>query len=145
MPGIGSTLREARIRAHLEIADFEMRSKIRAKYLRALEDEEWGLLPGYTFTKAFLRTYADMLGLDGRTLADELKRQYQDPPEVALAPVPSRRDGRRPRERPSERGRERNRRRSGPSPRVLLVALVVALLAGAVYAAKRLSEGTPHK
>jgi cytoskeleton protein RodZ len=149
MTDIGAMLREARMREHLDIAEFEARTKIRAKYLRALEDEEWGLLPGYTFTKAFLRTYADMLGLDGRTLVDEFKRQYQDPSEVDLAPVPSRRDGRRvherPRERTSERGRERSRRRSGPSSRVLLAALLAALLAGAVYAAKRLSEGTPHK
>ncbi|HEY1776908.1 MAG TPA: helix-turn-helix domain-containing protein, partial [Solirubrobacteraceae bacterium] len=69
-------LREARMREHLDIAEFEARTKIRAKYLRALEDEEWSLLPGYTFTKAFLRTYADMLGLDGRTIVDEFKRQY---------------------------------------------------------------------
>ena len=66
MAGIGSTLREARMRAHLDITDFEARTKIRAKYLRALEDEEWSLLPGYTYTKGFLRTYADMLGLDER-------------------------------------------------------------------------------
>ena len=79
MTDIGAMLREARMREHRDIAEFEARSKIRAKYLRALEDEEWALLPGYTFAKAFLRTYADMLGLDGRMLVDEFKRQYKDP------------------------------------------------------------------
>ena len=46
MPPIGETLREARMRQKLDIADVEERTKIRAKYLRALENEEWGLLPG---------------------------------------------------------------------------------------------------
>ena len=87
MADIGATLREARMRAHLDIVDFEARTKIRAKYLRALEDEEWSLLPGYTFTKGFLRTYADMLGLDGRALVDEFKRQYRDPSELEVPPL----------------------------------------------------------
>src|ERR1700690_1887105 len=129
MTEIGGMLREARMREHRDIAEFEARTKIRAKYLRALEDEEWALLPGYTFAKAFLRTYADMLGLDGRLLVDEFKRQYQDPSEVELAPVlPARGGGRRARERAPdhggerEHGRGRERRRSGPSSRVLAVA-----------------------
>jgi len=153
MTDIGAMLREARMRDHLDIAEFEARTKIRAKYLRALEDEEWSLLPGYTFTKAFLRTYADMLGLDGRMLVDEFKRQYQDPSEIELAPVlPSRRDGRRSRERPRERdrggergrerGRERNKRPSGPSSRVLLVAVLVVLLAAALFVVRELSNNS---
>jgi helix-turn-helix protein len=142
MTDIGAMLREARMRDHLDIAEFEARTKIRAKYLRALEDEEWALLPGYTFAKAFLRTYADMLGLDGRMMVDEFKRQYQDPSEIELAPVlPSRRDSRRARERGGDRGRERGgdrgrerrNRPSGPSSRVLLVALLVVLLAAALF------------
>jgi cytoskeleton protein RodZ len=63
MPGIGETLREARMRQRLDIADVEMRTKIRAKYLRALENEEFGMLPGPTYVKTFLRTYAEQLEL----------------------------------------------------------------------------------
>ena len=144
-------LREARMREHLDIAEFEARTKIRAKYLRALEDEEWSLLPGYTFTKAFLRTYADMLGLDGRLLVDEFKRQYPDPSEIELATVlPSRRDARRSRERPSERGASRqspgSRKSGGPSGRVLLIALLVVLIAAAVFVVRELAKkGTPTR
>src|SRR5215207_1161807 len=65
MPSIGETLREARMRQRLDIADVEDRTKIRAKYLRALENEEFGMLPGPTFVKTFLRTYAELLGLVG--------------------------------------------------------------------------------
>jgi hypothetical protein len=136
------------MREHRDIAEFEERTKIRAKYLRALEDEEWALLPGYTFAKAFLRTYADMLGLDGRMLVDEFKRQYQDPSELELAPVlPSRGEGRRSRERPAEhardRDRERRRRPAGPSSRVLLVALLVVLIAAALFVVHELRKKNP--
>jgi cytoskeletal protein RodZ len=137
MADIGAMLREARMREHLDIAEFETRTKIRAKYLRALEDEEWSLLPGYTFTKSFLRTYADMLGLDGRQLVDEFKRQYPDPSEIELATVmPSRRDARRTRERPGERGK----RQSGPSGRVLAIAVLVVLIAAAVFVVRELEK-----
>jgi hypothetical protein len=133
MADIGATLREARMREHRDIAEFEARTKIRAKYLRALEDEEWGLLPGYTFAKAFLRTYADMLGLDGRGLVDEFKRQYQDPSEVELAAtMPTRGESRRARERGSDRDRG-NRRQKGPSSRVLAIAVLVVALAAALF------------
>jgi cytoskeleton protein RodZ len=141
MTDIGAMLREARMREHLDIAEFEARTKIRAKYLRALEDEEWALLPGYTFTKAFLRTYADMLGLDGRMLVDEFKRQHQDPSELELAPVlPARRDARRGARRGRDRPGERPGHQAGPSGRVLLVALLVVLVAAAVFVVHELGK-----
>ena len=46
MPDIGASLREARMRARIDISEIEAQTKIRAKYLRALENEEWDLLPG---------------------------------------------------------------------------------------------------
>ena len=66
MPEIGDQLRETRMRNRIDISEVEAATKIRAKYLRALENEEWDLLPGPTFVKTFLRTYADYLGLDAR-------------------------------------------------------------------------------
>jgi cytoskeleton protein RodZ len=134
MAGIGSTLREARMRQHLDIVDLEARTKIRGKYLRALEDEEWALLPGYTFVKGFLRTYADMLGLDGRALVDEFKRQYRDPSDVdAATPLPGRREGRRA---PSDHGRDRGDRgrgRGGGPPAALVVFVIAVVLAAVLY------------
>ena len=46
MPEIGETLREARMRRRIDMTEVEAATKIRAKYLRALENEEWDLLPG---------------------------------------------------------------------------------------------------
>src|ERR1700733_13657879 len=71
MPEIGATLREARMRERIDVSEIEATTKIRAKYLRALENEEWSLLPGPTFVKSFLRTYAEALGLDGKALVEE--------------------------------------------------------------------------
>jgi hypothetical protein len=77
MPDIGATLREARMRARTDISEVEAETKIRAKYLRALENEEWDLLPGPTYVKSFLRTYAEALGLDGRLLVEEYKLRHE--------------------------------------------------------------------
>ncbi len=75
MPDIGASLREARMRQRIDITEAEADTKIRGKYLRALENQEWELLPGPTFVKSFLRTYGDYLGLDG--LIDHLRRARQ--------------------------------------------------------------------
>ena len=65
------------MRARIDISELEAETKIRAKYLRALENEEWDLLPGPTYVKSFLREYADALGLDGKLLVSEYKLRYE--------------------------------------------------------------------
>jgi cytoskeletal protein RodZ len=89
MPEIGSTLREARMRERIDVSEIEAKTKIRAKYLRALENEEWGLLPGPTFVKSFLRTYATALGLDGKALVEEYRLHHERPSEGMLEPIVS--------------------------------------------------------
>jgi cytoskeletal protein RodZ len=95
MPEIGATLREARMRARIDVSEIEAQTKIRAKYLRALENEEWSLLPGPTFVKSFLRTYAQALGLDGKALVEEYRVNHESANEVfepiVAAPRASRR------------------------------------------------------
>ena len=73
---IGNSLREARVRQHLEYPEIEQATKIRGKYLRALEDEQFEALPGQTYVKGFLRTYADYLGLEGQLYVDEYNSRY---------------------------------------------------------------------
>ncbi len=121
MADIGTTLREARIRARIDISEVEARTKIRAKYLRAIENEEWDLLPGPVYVKSFLRTYGDFLGVDSRLLVDEFKRRYERPADQDLRPISSL--GR-------ERERRRRRPRLGPVGVIVLALLVVA---GALY------------
>jgi hypothetical protein len=123
MAEIGPTLREARIRARIDMSEVEARTKIRAKYLRAIENEEWDLLPGPVYIKSFLRTYSDYLGLDSRMLIDEFKRRYERPSDHESArPIAS-----------LPRDRQRDRLPRGPvippwaAIGLVLVAIVVAL------------------
>jgi cytoskeleton protein RodZ len=119
MPDIGTTLREARMRARIDISEIETETKIRAKYLRALENEEWDLLPGPTYVKSFLRTYADALGLDGKLLIEEYKLRHERLSDVELQPI-------------APLGqRDRRRRPRAAVPRGwLLAVVVVGLLVG---------------
>jgi len=73
---IGSSLREARIRQGYDLAEAEVRTKIRSKYLDALEEERFDVLPAPTYVKGFLRSYADFLGLDGQLYVDEYNTRY---------------------------------------------------------------------
>src|SRR5690242_18109717 len=121
MADIGTTLREARIRARIDMTEVEARTKIRAKYLRAIENEEWDLLPGPVYVKSFLRTYGDFLGLDSRTLVDEYKRQYERPSDSELRPI-------------STLSRERERAARGPRiPPWVLVGVVLVGIVVALY------------
>lgn len=122
MPEIGDQLRETRLRDRIDITEVEAATKIRAKYLRALENEEWDLLPGPTFVKTFLRTYADYLGLDARQLVEEYRSRYERPSAQELTPFGANLGARRSRSR-----------RAAVGPWALL-ALGVVLLLGAFWA-----------
>ena len=86
---IGNSLREARLRQQLDFPEIEQATKIRAKYLRALEDEQFELLPAQTYVKGFLRSYAEYLGLDGQLYVDEYNSRFVVGEEEA-APRPRR-------------------------------------------------------
>ena len=75
------------MRARIDVSEIEAQTKIRAKYLRALENEEWDLLPGPTYVKSFLRTYAEALDLDAKLLVDEYKLRHEHLSEVELQPI----------------------------------------------------------
>jgi cytoskeletal protein RodZ len=115
---IGNTLREARLRRGLDILDCEAETKIRAKYLRAMEEEQFDLMPSPTYVRGFLRTYADFLDLDGRLVLDEYESRFG---AYSLSQEGGSRPGRPPRDEggPPRRspdmprpGRPRKRRRT---------------------------------
>jgi hypothetical protein len=131
MPDIGATLREARMRARIDVSEVEAQTKIRAKYLRALENEEWDLLPGPTYVKSFLRTYAEALDLDAKLLVDEYKLRHERLSEVELQPINAAAPG-------------RERRRTGPviPPGVVVTVILVALV-GALYSLGSCGKDNP--
>jgi hypothetical protein len=125
---IGSSLREARVRQHLEFEELEARTKVRAKYLRFLEEERFEQLPGHAYTKGFLQVYADALGLDGRLYVDEYNMRYvvggggedASAPRAPSAPIGRQR-------------RPRNRRESGTVGVALAAILLVTALVIAAW------------
>lgn len=121
--GVGTILREARNRRKVELSEVEAATRIRLRYLRAMEDEEWDVLPGGFYTRGFIRTYAAFLALDGERLVGDYRNsverwqrtpaeQTQAQPGSAAAP----------------------RKRSGVPLAALIVAAVVAVAVVAVVA-----------
>jgi cytoskeleton protein RodZ len=81
--GIGAILSQARKRQKIDITTVEEQTKIRAKYLRALEDEDWDVLPAPAYARGFIRAYADLLGLDAEVLVDEYRRRHEEAPTTS--------------------------------------------------------------
>lgn len=95
MADVGNILREARIRNGLTIKDVENVTKIRGRYLEALENDDYAMMPGPTFVAAFLRTYARYLKLDPESLVEEYRRglepRREEPSVLRVGPAqPSR-------------------------------------------------------
>jgi cytoskeleton protein RodZ len=123
---IGSSLREARLRQELDFPALEERTKIRPKYLRALEDERFDMLPAPTYVKGFLRSYAEALGLDGQPFVDEYNSRFAVGDDDVVV--------RATRRVPMPRNRDRQARES----RIAVVALLaIAVVTALVIAAWR--------
>ena len=130
---IGGSLREARLKRNLTPADVQKAIRIRDRYLQALEEERWELLPGDAYVKGFLRTYADYLGLDGSLYVEEYNSRFAHPDEPQLVP-------------------ERFARTNGPfagvgflRPLVAIGVIVAIVAAIAAFAAWQLSDSSGGK
>jgi cytoskeleton protein RodZ len=135
---IGSSLREARLRQELDFPVLEERTKIRPKYLRALEDERFDLLPAPTYVKGFLRSYAEALGLDGQPFVDEYNSRFAVGEDDVVV--------RSARQVPIPRNRDRQRRRQARESRIALAALLaIAVLTALVIAAWRFGSPDEEK
>jgi cytoskeletal protein RodZ len=125
---IGNSLREARVRRGVDFAQAELATKIRGKYLRALEDEHFEMLPAETYVKGFLRTYAEYLGLDGQLYVDEYNSRFVIGEEQSEARA----------RRSAARPQRRNRR---IETNVVLIALAaIAILTVIVISAWKASD-----
>ena len=130
---IGSSLREARTRQGFDFTEMEFRTKVRAKYLRALEAEQFDQLPGHTYIKGFLRTYAESLGMDGQLYVDEYNSRYVAGEEER--PLRTRRV-------PTQTRRQRQHRESRL---VVIAVMAMMLLTALVIAAWKFGDTTEPK
>jgi cytoskeleton protein RodZ len=99
-PPVGQVLQEARTRRGIDLAEAERATKIRAKFLRAMEEERWEELPAPVYARSFLSTYAAYLGLDDGPLIDDYRRSAGDEPPAPIPVGAIRAGGAKPPRRP---------------------------------------------
>lgn len=78
MSSVGQTLREAREARGLTLHDMQEKTKIQPRYLKAIEEDRFDVLPGHFYTRAFIRTYADHVGIDPQPLLAQIKAPEED-------------------------------------------------------------------
>ena len=125
---LGNSLREARVRQGLDFPQAELATKIRAKYLRALEEEQFDVLPAETYVKGFLHAYADFLGLEGQLYVDEYASRFAAEGFV---------------DAPAYRSRPRQRDLSFERRAVVLALVGMTALAALVIVAWKFGGSTP--
>ncbi len=131
---IGPLLEQKRTEKGLSLKDVEHATKIRTRYLEGLEREDFSMLPDHVYTRGFLKTYANFLGLDGEMLARELKERrsprrerqfnYEEPPTNRFE---------RPFISPGGIGAERRRVSGATILTLALALLVLATVVGVLY------------
>jgi transcriptional regulator with XRE-family HTH domain len=133
---IGTSLREARLRQGLSLAQVEVQLRIRCRYLAALEEERFELLPGMAYARAFLRGYADFLGLDGELILTEYKARFEPAEELEEVRLPAERASRRLRVGP----------RLAAAAAILLLTAAGVLILGLAPGShpRRSATPTPH-
>jgi len=127
MGTVGSRLREERERRGIGIEEVEAHTKIRARYLLALEHDQFDNLPDPIYARAFVRDYAEELGMDGQALLDEMPDPPPPPELVAVLPEPI--------ESPP---------RLLPTRWLIAAAALVAVLAGLAWIGAGLGSGGSH-
>ena len=122
--GIGARLREARVQRGLDLAEVEAATKIQARFLTAIENEEWDLLPGAFYARSFIRGYAAHLGLDAARAVAEPRGPVGSDASAARLP---RIDPAPPQEAHSVRRRRLSPRLLAATATVGLAVVVAAL------------------
>lgn len=86
MTSIGESLRRERQRRNLELPMIAAELKISARFLEAMEQDEFAKLPGGVFTKSFLRQYASFLGLEAEELVTQVEQAVEPEPDISQFP-----------------------------------------------------------
>ncbi len=123
MGDVGARLRDTRERLGIGIDQIEAETHIRVKYLVAVEEERFDALPGPAYVRAFVRDYAEQVGLDPKELVAELDTRPELVEEIVMAP---------PRQVVAVPLLDR-RTRIAAWVAALVVAVVVAVVAAIVY------------
>lgn len=135
---IGETLRDARIAKGYTLDDLQQTTKIQKRYLIAIEDGNFADLPGDFYVRAFIKQYADTVGLDG----NELLESYSDAlPSTKTQEYVDRVNEENPSTRSAQRqDDDRTAKIRRQVPIVLAVVVVVVVMLGIWYASTKNSQ-----
>ena len=86
MKTAGSILKETRLAKKISLVDVEQATKIRLKFLQAIEDDDFAKLPSLGYAKGFVKNYSEYLGLDSNTVLAFFRRETQDVTRASLLP-----------------------------------------------------------
>ncbi|BFH63793.1 helix-turn-helix domain-containing protein [Paenibacillus azoreducens] len=99
MSELGQQLKEARLQKGMSLDDVQEMTKIRKRYLEAIEAGDYKVLPGSFYVRAFIKTYAETVGLDPDLLLEDHKQEAPAEPEPTMEPVIQKRSSARSSER----------------------------------------------
>ncbi len=127
---IGKTLKETREAMGLSLEAVEEETKIRRKYIQALEQEEFQILPGPIYAKAFLKNYTRFLGIKVEEVMEEYRLQYpeQTAPEETLAP-------------PVEKVRVKAKTKTQEGPRYWVYVISAIIIIGVIISILYVTKG----
>ena len=86
MNTVGGMLRDARNGRKLTLQDVEQGTKIRLKFLEAIENNDFSIMPSLSYAKGFVKNYSEFLGLNSTTMLAFFRRQTTDVPKSSLLP-----------------------------------------------------------
>jgi len=132
MSELGKTLREAREQKGYTLDDIHNMTKIQKRYLEAIEEENLDALPGHFYARAFIKSYAEAVGLDPAIVLEQIKSSELPQPPIEEQNVPLRRT--RQERSPIQTGRRLSR--------VLLYLFAVLILFVIYFAAVELKDSS---
>ncbi|AKL84458.1 DUF4115 domain-containing protein [Bacillus atrophaeus] len=96
MTELGIRLKEAREEKAMSLDDLQAATKIQKRYLTALEEGNYDIIPGSFYVRAFIKQYAEAVGLDSDQLFEEFKKDipntYHDDVSEKLSGMKSQRE-----------------------------------------------------
>jgi transcriptional regulator with XRE-family HTH domain len=127
-PQVGQVLREARTERGIALSEVERVTKIRVRFLQAMEEDRWEALPAPTYARSFLARYARFLGLDERPLVDQYRETVGEDERAEPVPQGVIRPGALRQSHPTSRVRSIDLKAAG----MVLAGLVVLVLLGLI-------------
>ncbi|MCE5287057.1 MAG: DUF4115 domain-containing protein [Pelosinus sp.] len=129
MQTVGELLRSEREKKGLSIKDIEIGTSIRSLYIKAIEENDFKVIPGEVYLKGFIRNYASYLGLDAQSVIEVYRQnQNQEMPEEAVEAEKKTSAG----TRKAEERRERSASKNTGFGRIAAIFLIV-IAAGAAF------------